>query len=514
MFKRLLFPVFCLFVFGAAMGQKPASPCGTLPHKSDWLKKYQAAPHDYSKMEDTIIYVPLTIHLLGSDEGTGYFGYNNLFDAFCTLNEDFEPLNIQFFLEGEINYINSTAWDAHPTVLDGAEMMFANNVENTMNCYFLSDPAGNCGYNLPYAGMTVAKSCAGVNDHTWAHEMGHALSLAHPFLGWEGGVSHDNSVEHSFSTPAPLTVLYDYTYFLDTLILDTMIIDTAFVEFVDGSNCHIAADGFCDTAPDYLASRWNCNAEMESSVTQTDPDGVTFKSDGTLIMSYADDACSYRFSDEQTAAMRANLIDEKPNLLYNQESEESVTGIANLVAPVENEIVHFENVELEWDAVPNATFYLVEVTRLPTFPNSITKSYIVDENLLTLDDLEVDKKYYWRVKAFNRLHFCTQLSGHESFETENLVAVNEIEELSSLSVYPTIIKAGASIQIEANANEQFAGNVQLFNNLGVLVSEELIHFSSGKNSMSFEVGEQLPSGLYFLSLNVKGRLVTERIIIE
>ena len=33
-------------------------------------------------------------------------------DAFCTLNRDFEPTGMQFYILGEINYINNSAWYA------------------------------------------------------------------------------------------------------------------------------------------------------------------------------------------------------------------------------------------------------------------------------------------------------------------------------------------------------------------------------------------------------------------
>ncbi|KAA3641690.1 MAG: T9SS C-terminal target domain-containing protein [Bacteroidetes bacterium] len=511
---RLLLTLFLALSFNFSNAQQDLSPCGTAPYKSDWLKKYQQAPEDYSKLEDTLIYVPLTIHLVGTDDGFGFFSPRGLLDAFCTLTEDFEPTNIRFYIEGDINYIFSSAYLDHPTVLDGAEMMFEHNVENTLNCYFVSDPAGNCGYNLPYAGLTVAKSCAGINDHTWAHEIGHALSLAHPFFGWEGGVSHDGSVPHDFSDPAPLTVTYDYTYFLDTLILDTMIIDTAYVEFVDGSNCHIAADGFCDTAPDYLASRWICNSNSESADIQTDPSGATFQSDGTLIMSYADDACSYRFSEEQIAAMRANLIDEKPHWLYDQTAEQPVEGLANLISPIDDEVVQFNEVLLEWEAVPNATHYVVEVSRLQNFPLTLTDSYLINGNALTVNNLLDQKKYYWRVRAFNRQHFCAPFTEKESFETDNFLSVDENKYLTSFEIFPSQVSAGSTVNIQVNSKYGFKGEIRLLNILGQLSEVADFDFTVGENKLELDIPDNLPSGLYVLAVAGNGAITSKKIVIE
>ena len=510
---RLLFSLLLVFIMNNLNSQDLA-PCGTAAHKSAWLKKYQQAPDDFPKMEDTIIYVPLTIHLVGTDEGIGFFSPSKLMDAFCTLNEDFEAANIQFYLEGDIHYIYSSAYLNHASILDGAQMMFEHNIENTLNCYFVTDPAGNCGYNLPYAGLTVAKSCADVNDHTWAHEVGHALSLPHPFLGWEGGVSHDGSISHNFSDPAPLTVTYDYTYFQDTLILDTMIIDTAFVEFVDGSNCHLAADGFCDTAPDYLASRWNCNGNDQSFDQQTDPSGATFQSDGTLIMSYANDACSYRFSAEQIAAMRANLVDEKPELLYDQSEEEPVVETAQLLYPIQDELVQFNNVILEWEEVPNATHYILEISRLQNFPATLTDAYLINENSLLLTDLLNQKKYFWRVRAFNRQHFCAPFSQEESFETENLVSVDDVSPVTNFDLFPTIVEPGTTVNLQLETKEPFYSDLSLFNHLGQKLAQGNYDFSVGENRFDFEMPDALPEGIYHLTLSVNGQLYSRKIIVH
>lgn len=511
--KWLFLSMLVLFSLGYTFAQSPLKPCGTVGAKSSWLQKYQADPAAFQKNIDTIIYVPLTIHLVGTEGGTGFFKHGDLLDALCTLNEDFETSNIQFYVEGSINYLYSNAWYQHQTILQGGEMMFTNNIENTLNCYFVSDPAGNCGYNLPYAGIAVAKSCAKPTDHTWSHEVGHALSLPHPFLGWEGGVSYDNSVSHNFTDPAPLTVTYDYTYFLDTLILDTLIIDTALVEFVDGSNCSVAADGFCDTSPDYIASRWNCNTNLESPLVQKDPNGVEFRSDATLIMSYANDNCAYRFSDEQIAAMRANLYDEKPDLLYNQTSEELVELTPELFEPIDNELVQYNYVELQWEEVPNASHYVIQVSLLSSFSPSLTKTYISNENAILIDDLADQKKYYWKVRPYNNYHFCTEFSAYQRFETENMVGVKEIDELVSMQVYPTILKPNDKLNVIAFANEAFDGKVKLFNNLGELITEIQYSFSQGSNTFIFEMTKELSAGFYFLTLNVRGKVLMEKLIV-
>lgn len=514
--------VVTLISFGGLIAQTSdadTNPCGTVSGRSSWLKRYQLQPELYEKNMDTVLYVPLTIHLLANDAGVGYFQLNNLLSALCTLNEDFEQANIQFFIEGEINYLANSAWDSHDSVPQGALMMFANNVPNTLNCYILTDPAGNCGYNLPYAGIALKKTCTGPSDHTWAHEMGHAFSLPHPFLGWEGGVSHDGSVPHNFNDPAPTHVTYDYTYFKDTLILDTTIIDTALVELVDGSNCLLAADGFCDTSPDYLSGRWACNAELQSPTVQTDPAGVQFRSDATLIMSYSTDNCSSRFTPQQIAAMRANLQDEKPNLLDNQTVLPAVSSVpATLLVPVAAELVQFNNVYLEWTPVEAASGYVVQVSRLPNFPsNFTTREYIVSgAGNTVISDLENNRTYYWRVRAFNTQHFCTDFSASLSFVTTEVSADESVAKPGVLKIYPNPVSRQTTLHLQlAEGDLHNLDEVQLFD----LSGRQLWRVAMGEipftnNTCSLNLPASLQTGLYLLKVRGDQGLWVEKVLIH
>ena len=502
----------------AQTGDPATKPCGTVSGRSPWLKKFQAQPELYEKNMDTVLYVPLTIHLLGTDEGMGFLSVNNLLTALCTLNEDFEQANIQFFIEGEINYLANSAWNSHDSVPQGAQMMFANNVPNTLNCYILTDPAGNAGYNLPYAGIALSRSYIGAGDHTWAHEVGHAFSLPHPFLGWEGGVSHDGSVPHNFNDPAPPYVTYDYTYFKDTLILDTMIIDTALVELVDGSNCFVAADGFCDTSPDYLAGRWPCNAALESTIVQTDPANVQFRSDATLIMSYANDNCASRFSSQQIAAMRANLQEEKPNLLYDQTVLPVVSAVpATLLLPAPAETVPFNNVYLEWSPVEAATGYVIQISRLSNFPALLTVEYTVTgSNNTLIFDLENNRTYHWRVRAFNTDHFCTAFSTATSFKTGEISAAESIADAGFFKLYPNPLSGNEVLHLQlAESNLLHLDEVQLLDLSGkqlwrIAVSE----MSFADNTYRINLPASLTAGLYLLKVRGDQGLWVEKVVIH
>lgn len=496
--------------FLVAQSKHDFRPCGNTEGRSDWLRTYQKQPHLYEKGADsTILYIPLTIHNVATDVGTGYFKGRALLDALCTLNADFEASNMRFFIEGDVNHIANTAYNIHETVLDGAAMMFANNVPNTLNCYIVSDPASNCGYNLPYAGIALAKNCANPSDHTWAHEVGHAFKLPHPFLGWEGGVSHDDSVEHDYNNPAPEKVLLNYTYFKDTLILDTLIIDTVWVELAERSNCHFAGDGFCDTEADYLSSRWQCTGDATSAVQQTDPKGERFTSDGTLIMSYSNDNCAARFTNEQTAAMRANLFDEKPELLYNQSSappigDEPVT----VISPFEGEITPPDASYFEWNAVPNATHYVFELSPILTF-SALQIDTIVSTTSLEIGGLLNERRYYWRVRPFNSHTFCTDFSARFSFETGTVSSTHDwLDE--EVRIYPNLLHSNDILSIEFG--ERVPENL-LVNVLSI--DGKLVHhqtFTAARNELQVAL-PSLAKGVYYVHLESALGAKVERIVV-
>ncbi|MCB9355686.1 MAG: hypothetical protein H6575_14040 [Lewinellaceae bacterium] len=432
----------CSFCLAAQIPVKyTLPPCGTAPGISPWLKDYASRPQEFvsARSLDTL-YVGIQLHLLARDNGTGRFSPERVLAAFCQLNEDYAATGIRFYFKDDWNLINSTAWYQHANIPQGIDMMLTNNVPDALNAYFASNVAGNCGYNLPYAGVAVAHNCAATGDHTWAHEVGHALSLPHPFIGWEGKT-------YTTLNPTPDTLTYDYTYFHDTI--DTQIpapLDTALVEYLDGSNCSIAADLFCDTKPDYLSYRWNCDAQSNSTVKQIDPAGGEFYSDGTLFMSYSFDECQTRFSDEEVAAMRANLMTEKASWLTDVPTEGEITGAPDMLLPLDGENAPVSGAELRWASVPNATHYLIQYTRISSF---IVKEFelVTTDTSLVLGNLFVDKNYYWRVRAFNHWYACTPFSPQQSFYTVPVTAITSPES-DNWRCYPSLISRGQALTLE------------------------------------------------------------------
>jgi hypothetical protein len=507
--KKQLLTLLFLTITTLTFAQTPElAPCGTAPVKSEWLINYQKNPAAFQQYtrNSTTLYAGITLHALGSTNGGGYILYDRLMEGFCDLNKDFQDADIQFFIEGEINTIDSSEWLSHSTVLEGAEMMFANNVPNTLNCYVVSNPAGNAGYNLPYAGIALSKNAASAGSHTWSHEVGHNFSIQHPFLGWEGKI-------YNYNTPTPTTVTYDYTYFKDTLIIDTLIIDTAFVELTDGSNCTFAADGFCDTSPDYLSfGGWACNAQGESNILLKDPNGVDFRSDATNIMTYSNDACVTRFTPEQIAAMRAYLQTERSAYLYNQNPMRDSIGVApTMISPINGDIEQFDFVNLNWESVPNATHYVLQLSRFASFA-VVEYNAIVSDTSVILTELLDGKTYYWKVKAFNQGYTCAPISPTESFETQDVTRTENINSIEDFRIYPTVLESGQLLNIEIESRKNLAANLAIYNIAGQRVLQQNLDVNAGRNKAQIAI-PTLSGGTYIIQIQTAEGVINEKMIL-
>jgi hypothetical protein len=495
MTRTLLFIACCFST--PLLAQEPSkeslAPCGTRG-VSDWLIGYYDRPPVLDRSEDTL-WVALQPHLLAKDSGTGRITAEKFLNSFCQLNEDFAGANIQFYIQDEWDLINETDWHTHTTIPAGIEMMLTNNVPNALNTYFVADPAGNCGYNIPYGGVAIGHNCAGDNDHTWAHEAGHALSLPHPFIGWEGKV-------YNFSNPTPVSLTYDYTYFHDTI--ETQIpapLDTALVELVNGSNCAVAADLICDSKPDYLSYRWDCDAQNLSTTKQRDPLGAEFYSDGTLFMSYALDHCQSRFSPEEIAIMRATLLTEKSSWLSPVRLEQNIDEPALAIEPIQDQIVPPLGAHFSWNAVPNATHYIVQASRFSSFSFK-QLDVVTTDTFVIAGQLSPNLKYYWRIRPFNDWHACAPFGELSTFVTAPLVSTLE-PDADGWRCYPSQLSDGTALTLEIP--ETWRGEdaqCTVYDAAGRLVwqSYQSLHASRIKLELP---AEQWSAGIYHLIVRSK-----------
>ena len=472
----------------------PANWCGTNSY-SPWLTWYQEHKASFADVRDedtSWYYIPVTIHIVGNDAGTGYYPEEKAFRIICELNEQYEQVRFQFYLfPGEpFVYHNNTSWYIHDWD-GGAEMINSTRIDGRLNTYIVSDPAGNCGYSW-YDAIVMGNGCSGPGNSTWAHEAGHHFSLPHPFYGWEGHT-------WDFSNPAPVAW------------------DNYPVEKIDGSNCYNSGDRFCDTKPDYLNYRWNCTPEKESTFEQKDPNGVAFRSDATLFMSYSYDACASRFTPEQIDAMRTNVTTEHQSYLQVSEPGEGIDDNFNLqyVSPMDSSIEQYNNIVLQWEPVPNAEFYLVEISNTPYFTLIFHSSIVQQNTTLTVHkNIPNNKTMYWRVHSYNSWDLCVPAGVVEPavFKTRNLSATNELERVADISLTPNPVLVGQPAVLQVNCSESIDILLTLHDAAGRLYFQQQMEMYSGENAYKIPT-DDIAAGLYFVTIQTKKGTLVKRLAV-
>lgn len=487
---KLLFSLAALFL--PLLINAQLAPCGTLEDRVEWLREYQENPAAYPRSNETI-YVPMKIHIVGNNEGQGYTSIDRVFKAFCALNEHFQDAEIQFFIAGDFHYINNTAYYQH-NYDNGYNMMDEHNFSNVLNCYIVNDPAGNCGYSVYNRGIVLSNSCISTGSATWAHEAGHFLSLPHTFSGWEGMDDFD------YSQQAPNSI------------------GNRLVERVDGSNCENAGDRFCDTPSDYLNFRWNCNGEGFSNIIQTDPNGEQFHSDGSLIMSYSADNCAeMRFSEEQIAAMQANLMFDRPNLISSAAPLDPIPAdaVVEIVYPTEGQLLTdtISSITLEWAPIPNAQYYIVDMNPFPFFTFTIF-SATVETNSVTFTGLEPNQDYYWRVRPYSLYSTCMRFSDMASFTTgETITSTHEIANVDDFAIYPNPTTKDQQITIAFQAKERANLQVKIVNLTGQEIKSLPFEANPGTNQLQLSLNT-ISSGLYLVELIGENDRIVRKLVVK
>ncbi|MBK8955639.1 MAG: T9SS type A sorting domain-containing protein [Saprospiraceae bacterium] len=471
---KLIFSALAFMAANSLFAQ--AEFCGTrVEDQQQALNSIEGVEH-FFRQDQTITYIPIMVHNVTNDNSSSFFAAWPLFETMCTLNSDFLPTGFQFYLEKDFNYIRNSEWNNHEEFNKGEEMMIESNEPAMVNCYLVSDPAGNCGY-FTYRGDGVAlnKTCLGKFSHTWAHELGHFFSLPHTFYGWEG-IRYTNSKKTSD---------YQSDVFRQ-------------IENVVRAQCKRQADYFCDTYPDYISYRWNCNQNGESNLIMRDVNDSTFRADGTLFMSYSDDQCMNRFSTEQMDAMYKSYNGPREELkrsdvvpvFFNQSS-------LSLEFPVDSIVVPSRNLEVSWEAVPNASYYVLQISRTQNF-SVIIKNLLLTTNKINIDSLTQGKNYWWRVRAYTNFEFCGIESATGYFRTESEIVGTEEFSNEGIQVYPNPVKSTAKLHIDLKDPVKVIRQLKLTSINGGLA----VHpgFQNTENGILVNL-EAVPAGLYFLTLN-------------
>ena len=465
------------------------------------------------------IYVPIQFHLLGTENGTGYISKEKVLDALCYTNELYykrpadilgdgsadDTLTVIFYLNTPFHYINNNILFNHSDPSIVSYLMSLNKVQGALNVFVgLTIPSsGGQGTTLAYySGLTdciyAIKSTINGSSATLAHEIGHYFSLAHPHYGWDGlDYSIDPTVIASGCAPAMTT---------------NAVICEKVARSGPTENCQIAADGFCDTKPDY---NFGIFSVCSNNIQASDPDCVPLPQPNTdNVMSYFDDACTNDFTPEQIRAVYLDLVSR--GYIYNSPSGTiPITQSPVLVYPIDSQLSFYPSaIHLDWNGVYGATSYLVTAYEyLLGVQIQVATQQIVNTTDAWFVGLP-NRVYGWKVKPLGTTDICNDFESElEFFITDDwALAVQDVNSpIFQCQISPNPVKSGNSIH---SLQTEQSIQVSIFNPLGQSLMPPIpIESHIGQNQYQLALSNLTP-GIYYICLASSENLSSHKIIVE
>lgn len=481
--------------FNSHAQQEGGQSCGTEEVPEHILQYLEQIDYSVDQPENTIN-VPVTIHIVRTDQGSGSFSPARALDGLCNVNERFASANMNFYVAGDINFINSTNYLNVTSYGVTSTMITNHNVPRTVNIYYTNlSTMGLCGFAYyPNSGpggtnnrgaVVMSFACSQPTGTTLAHELGHFFALPHTFDRTSNNPLHPTNAER---------VTRDVNDTIGGRL---------------GANCATGGDRFCDTPSDFIASRWSC----PTGLYQEDINGDRIRPDSSYYMSYANDICTSRFSEQQITAMRntmANASSSRGYLLdppmpaYTQ-----ITSAPTLLLPAEGDSNIAGNFAyFQWSAVPGALFYNFKVFQ---FGGVLMDTLIYDTSYLnTNTNIRANRTLQWEVRALNPSNLCAPVSARGTFKTGNFIplAVKNIFD-ASLKLYPSFLRPGEKLTIEGVGQGKIELQCQDLSGKIMLTTELEVE----DQSASLTIG-QWPSGVYLLQIKQGTQQTFRKIVVQ
>ena len=473
------------------------------------------------------IYVPVWFHIVTKTDGTGGTTEANIAEMLCGWNTIYEDCGseMQFYIKGFTTINLDALYNEQQSATSVARMRTAKKAD-ALNVYLTNNAGVGANPNEVvlgyYSNRTTTNDAEYSNDWivcinsqvnktgaiTIAHESAHMMGLVHTFFGWEGG----GFIPFGTVTCAPATVTYNGRVMQVEKVARTS----------PTKNCDVAADGFCDTPADYASPPFNINNCIWTG-TARDPDCVPINPDETNMMgTYLSYICTKQFSTEQIAAMRNNLQNhpQRAYLRDNSVTPPLTTTLVTLISPANNATTaYFNNITLDWEDVPTALGYAVDVSRFSSFFGT-TKSFFGTRSEVNINTtnapnigLTAGVRYYWRVRAIVPFKNCNNLTATGAFTTGTLNTVNEMGGVTHFSVSPNPLSKSPYLSLQMTSATAFDAQIKLFNTIGALIKTEYRRFPIGVSSQEVSISG-LTIGTYILSVESEKGVLNKRIIIQ
>jgi Secretion system C-terminal sorting domain len=459
---------------------------------------------------DSITFIPIQFHIVGSSNGQGYIELDNLYAGMCRINSDYKDQNIQFFMSGPPIYINNdnlynNSFENNRSM--STYLMSVYKTPNAMNIFVgndIVDPPGQFGQTLAYYTgypdvIYSIKSTINSSSKTLSHEIGHFLTLAHPFVGWEN--ENYTQIAAVSGGKAPLTM------------------GGKVVEKVARSggtdNCHLAADGFCDTKPDYNFGLYSSACTYVPVAFDPDSVRVDPVSASDNYMSYFNDFCTTGFSSEQKDAIVLDVVQRGYDRLARPDTT-AVIGNPAIEWPTSLAPSPYTTAQLRWTPAQNAIYYAVTIDRTLNGSFIARVGQWVTTNPYLWVTLEPNREYTWRVRATNAVDFCANnVTPSERFNSFDWVlSLNTVSNIQSSRVFPNPSGSDKQVSLEINVGNNTEATVSIQNALGQQVmGKQNLSLVQGSNIQTMDFS-MLQAGVYFINVETAKGNISHKVLLS
>ncbi|MCP4442231.1 MAG: T9SS type A sorting domain-containing protein [Aureispira sp.] len=482
-------------------------------------KNIKQADIDAMKNNRAVTYVPITPQNVGY-QGADYAPVEDIYDMICDLNNNYADHDIQFFITDSIRFRSDYhLWDNPGSLSARIKMSGTYKIYNTINMYITKsvNGASSSWYDGGGDYLVIRQNMmAPGKSSTETHEVGHFFTLPHTFYGWEG----NNPV--SGNVPASINGWP--------------------VEKVTrgaGSNCNNSADYFCDTPADYESDRNNsCNYIP----AYKDPTGATLDPDEKNIMSYFGDHCVDSFSNQQGTAIQADVVARSNQFSNNYSNwtqwltntptsttKVSETSVTSMI-PANGSIFQLSGntTKLDWNAVPGATMYIVEL--YPATGNGVFTfaGPIWSKVMRNVDEVNLANTYFtdlfynyqwtrfaWRVRPMNDYWTCAGYTPYSYFELGTPTGTQDLEarRIMSVDVNPNPV-VGNSTTVVVQSTEELEGSIQLYSIQGQLLAEQPSQLlTAGENRVEINL-TNVSAGAYMVVVQTARGALHKKLIVQ
>ncbi len=478
-------------------------------NKSDLLAAFDLALATRTT-NDSTLWVPVVFHMCAKADGTGQQSDAWVLREMCYFNENYADQNIQFYLVNINRFNSNQMYVNEPNSSDYIRSI--HRVNNAINIYVAGPAQAGTQYGAYYApNWDWIFTWNDIYSWGLSHEVGHLFTLAHTFNGWEGT---DYATESASSGKAPMMGTNGRP--VEKVARGT-----------SSENCQYAADGFCDTPPDYASGGGGCNMPSD----WYDSDSVLVVVDNSAnplnFMSYffctsAATPSGKMFTSNQKEAIKLDVI-RRYNQAVAAPSPLLATGAPTLTWPSQGALAPYtsEPVHFTWTDNNNHGVYLLKVER--TISNgSIVVSTVTEKVVYGTEawvTLAANQEFRWSVEAITRYDVCrnsNNVSAPAIFNTANwALSTEELNaNIQNSSIYPN--PAGRNSEVILEIEVPFSGEAQISisNMLGqnVMPSQQL-NLISGKNLEHINIRD-LSAGVYFVNIESGKTRISHKLMIQ